>query len=57
MQVDKSSLKRLIEQSKLQETLVLQVNSIEKDSLKFCQREIDKFIKKTIDYVVIVIRK
>jgi len=57
MKVDKTSLKRLVEQSKPNEMLVLQVNPLEKNSLQFCQKEIDRFIKKSDDYVILIIRK
>ena len=57
MNVDKTSLKRLVEQSKPSEILVLQVNPLEKNSLQSCQKEIDKFIKKDDDYVITVIRR
>ena len=57
MNIDKKSLKQLVEQSKLNEILVLSVNSIEKNSLQMCQKEIDKFIKKQEDYVITVIKK
>ena len=57
MNVDKTSLKRLVEQSKPNEMLVLQVNPLEKNSLQFCQKEIDRFIKKSDDYAILIIRK
>ena len=57
MNVDKKSLKQLIEQSKPNEILVLSVNSLEKNSLQICQKEIDKFIKKQEDYVITVIKR
>ena len=57
MTVDKTSLKRLVEQSKPNEILVLQVNPLEKNSLQICQKEIDKFIKKQEDYVITVIKR
>ena len=57
MSVDKTSLKRLLEQSKFNEILVLSVNSLEKNSLQICQKEIDKFIKKQEDYVITVIKR
>ena len=57
MNLDKKSLKQLVEQSKPSEIVVLQVNSLEKNSLKICQKEIDKFIKKQEDYVITVIKR
>ena len=57
MKVDKKSLKQLVEQSKTNEILVLQVNPLEKNSLQMCQKEIDKFVKKQEDYVITVIKR
>jgi hypothetical protein len=57
MTFDKTSLKRLIDQSKPSEILVLSVNSLQKNSLIICQKEIDKFIKKQEDYVITVIKR
>ena len=57
MNVDKTSLKRLVEQSKPNEILVLQVNPLAKNSLQICQKEIDKFVKKDDDYVITVIKR
>jgi len=57
MNIDKKSLKQLVEQSKPNEILVLQVNPLEKNSLQICQKEIDKFIKKQEDYVITVIKR
>lgn len=57
MTVDKSTLKRQIDQSKPNELLVLTVNKLEKNSLKMSQKEIEKFIKKQEDYVITVIKR
>jgi hypothetical protein len=57
MNIDKKSVKQLVEQSKPNEILVLTVNSLEKNSLQMCQKEIDKFIKKQEDYVITVIKR
>jgi len=57
MNLDKKSLKQLVEQSKPSEILVLSVNSLEKNSLQMCKKEIDKFIKKQEDYVITVIKR
>jgi len=56
MNLDKKTLKQLVEQSKPYEMLVLSVDSLEKNSLQMCQKEIDKFIKKQEDYVITVIK-
>ena len=57
MNLDKKSLKQLIEQSRPNEILVLSVNSLEKNSLQICQKEIDRFINKMDDYVIITIKR
>ena len=57
MKTDKSSIKRLIEQSNPSEILMLSVDSLEKNSLQICQKEIDKFVKKQEDYVITVIKR
>ena len=57
MTPDRNLLKNLIATTKSQDLLVLSVNSLDKNSYKTYQNEIDKFIKKTDDYVVMVIRK
>lgn len=51
--IDKKVLKKTIDTAKPTEILVLAVNKLEKNSLQICQKEIDKFIKKQEDYVVI----
>jgi hypothetical protein len=55
--IDKPTLKKLLDQTKPNEILVLSVNSLEKNSLQLCQKEIDKFVKKQEDYVITVIRR
>jgi hypothetical protein len=57
MNIDKKSVKQLVEQSKPNDILVLQVNPLEKNSLQMCQKEIEKFIKKQEDYVITVIKR
>ena len=57
MNLDKNALKRLIEQAKPIDLLVLSVNSLEKNSLQMCQKEIDKFAKKQEDCVIVLIKK
>mgnify|MGYP006295204615 CR=1 FL=1 len=57
MNYDLNQLKNLIFKTKQEEMLVLAVKKLEKNSLKLCQNEIDKFIKKDQDYVVIAIRR
>jgi hypothetical protein len=55
MTLDKTALKRQIDQSKPNELLVFTVNKLEKNSLQICQKEIEKFIKKGQDCIIIVI--
>ncbi len=57
MTPDRNLLKNLISSTKSQDLLVLSVNSLDKNSVKTYQNEIDKFIKKSDDYVVMVVRK
>jgi response regulator RpfG family c-di-GMP phosphodiesterase len=57
MNIDKKSVKKLVEQSKPNDIIVLQVNPLEKNSLQMCQKEIEKFIKKHEDYVITVIKR
>ena len=54
---DKSKLISLLTHVKTRDLLVLSVNSLDKNSYKIYQNEIDKFIKKSDDYVVMVIKK
>jgi len=57
MKIDRNTLKKLIEQSKPHETLVLTINSLEKNSLQICQKDIDKFLKKEEDYVIVMMKR
>lgn len=57
MNVDKSSLKRLIEQSRPNDILMLSIDALEKDGLKSCNAEMNRFTRKKQDYVIAVIRK
>ena len=57
MKIDRNTLKKLIEQSKPNETLVLTINSLEKNSLQICQKDIDKFLKKEEDYVIVMMKR
>ena len=51
MTPDRNLLKNLIATTKPKDLLVLSVNSLDKNSYKTYQNEIDKFIKKNDDYV------
>lgn len=57
MNIDKSLLKRLVEQSKSNEILVLLINSLDKNSYKNYQKEIDSFVNKKDDYVMVLLKK
>ena len=57
MTPDRNLLKNLITSTKAPDLLVLSVNFLDKNSYKIYQNEIDKFLKKTDDYVVMVVRK
>jgi hypothetical protein len=57
MRLDKTALKRQVDQSKPNELLIFTVNKLEKNSLQICQKEIEKFIKKQEDYVITVIKR
>ena len=54
---DKSKLISLLSSTKPNDLLVLSVNSLDKNSYKNYKIEIDKFMKKSDDYVVIAIRR
>ena len=57
MTPERNLLKNLITQAKTTDLLVLSVNSLDKNSYKNYTNEIEKFIKKSEDYVVMVIRR
>ncbi len=54
---DKPKLINLISSTKPHDFLVLSVNSLDKNSYKNYKIEVDKFMKKSEDYVVIVMRR
>ena len=57
MTPDRNLLKNLITTTKSHDLLVLSVNSLDKNSYKIYQNEIEKFIKKSDDYVLVAIKK
>ena len=57
MTVDKLQLKKLIDQSTLSNLQVFPISSLEKHSLKLARNDLDRFINKTGEYVLIAIRK
>jgi len=54
---DKPKLISLLSSTKPNDLLVLSVNTLDKNSFKNYKIEIDKFMKKSEDYVVIAIRR
>ena len=57
MNLDKTTLKRLIEQTRQGDLLVLDMSRLKKNSLQMCQKEIEKFMKKQEDCVIALIKK
>jgi hypothetical protein len=56
MNLDKTLLKRTIDQTKPQDLLVLTVNKLEKGSVNTNLTTIEKFINSKDDYVIMVMR-
>jgi hypothetical protein len=54
---DKPKIISLLSSTKPNDLLVLSVSSLDKNSYKHYKIEIDKFIKKSDDYVVIAIKR
>jgi hypothetical protein len=57
MNLDKTLLKRAIDQTKPQDLLVLQMNKLEKGSVNTNLKTIEKFINSKDDYVIMVMRR
>lgn len=57
MTVDKNALKKLVDSTKPNDILVSTVNAIEKDGVRRIKSEVEKFLSKSSDYVVILVRK
>lgn len=57
MTVDKNALKKLVDSTKPNDIVVSTVNSIEKDGVRRIKSEVEKFLSKRSDYVVILVRK
>ena len=55
--IDKTLLKRTIDQTKPEDLLVLQVNQLEKGSVNTNLKTIEKFINSKDDYVIVVMRR
>lgn len=55
--IDKPKLVSLLTSTKPKDLLVLSVNSLDKKSVKTYQNEIDKFIKKSDDYLILIVKR
>jgi len=57
MNLDKTLLKRTIDQTRPQDLLVLTVNKLEKGSVNTNLKTIEKFMNSKDDYVIMVMRR
>ena len=57
MNLDKTLLKKTIDQTRPQDLLVLQVNQLEKGSVNTHLKTIEKFMNSKDDYVIMVMRR
>lgn len=57
MNLDKTLLKRAIDQTKPQDLLVLQMNKLEKGSVNTNLKIIEKFMNSKDDYVIVVMKR
>ena len=57
MNLDKTLLKRNIDQTRPQDLLVLTVNKLEKGSVNTNLKTIEKFINSKDDYLIMVMRR
>ena len=55
--IDKTNLKRTIDQTKPQDLLVLSVNKLEKGSINHNLKKIEKFMNSREDYVIVVMKR
>ena len=55
--IDKTNLKRTIDQTRPQDLLVLSVNKLEKGSINHNLKMIEKFINSREDYVIVVMKR
>lgn len=55
--IDKNALKKLMDSTKPNDILVSTVNAIEKDGIRRIKSEVEKFLSKSSDCVVILVRK
>ena len=57
MNLDKTLLKRTIDQTRSQDLLVLTVNKLEKGSVNTNLKTIEKFMNSKDDYVIMVMKR
>jgi len=57
MNFDKTLLKRVIDQTRPQDLLVLTVNKLEKGSVSTYIKKVEKFINSKDDYVIVIMRR
>ena len=57
MNLDKTQLKRTIDQTKPQDLLVLTVNKLEKGSVSTYIKKVEKFMNSKDDYVIVIMRR
>jgi hypothetical protein len=57
MKLDKNVIKKQIDNSKPNEILILSVDSLDKDSVSTNLKVVEKFIRKSEDYSIAVIKK
>jgi len=55
--INKTALMKSIDQTKQNEMIVLTVNSLEKDSLRSVQKDIEKFMNKSYDYLTTIVKR
>jgi hypothetical protein len=57
MTLDKTVLKKMIDSAKPNDLMVATVSSLDKNSQKKAKAELDKFMIKSTDYVITIVRK
>ena len=57
MTVDKTALKKMIDTARPNDLMVANISALDKDSQKKAKAELEKFITKSGDYVVTVVKR
>jgi hypothetical protein len=57
MNLDKTLLKRTIDQTRPQDLLVLTMNKLEKGSVSTYIKKVEKFMNSKDDYVIVIMRR